>query len=154
MKDIRTYVGINGRIGAGAAVVGEVRELTAANQPEVILDSALARSGVGTKPGVVSVRAARDTLDVSVGRVSVILGIRSGGVDLCLSGRRATDVGSPLVLDVENGEVTGELDHSNVLGGGVEVLGGAISIDVGEKVRWFDVVVSITGFGEIVNSGD
>ena len=119
MKDIHTDVGELGRVGAGAAVVGEGREFTAANQPEVILDSGLARSDVGTKPGVVSVRAARDTLDVSVGRISVVLGIRSGGVDLCLSGRRATDVGSPLVLDVENGEVTGELDHSNVLDDGV-----------------------------------
>jgi len=134
LRDIRTDIGINGRFGACAAVVDEVRESTAANQPEVTLDNTLARSGVGTKPGVVSVRAARDALDVSVARASVALGIRSGGVDLRLSGRRATDVGGPLVLDVGNGEVTGELDHNNVLDGGVEVLEGAISLDVGEKV--------------------
>ena len=134
MKDIHTDVGKLDRVGAGAAVVGEARELTAANQPEVILDGILARSGVGTKPGGVSGCAMRDTLDVSVGRVSVVLSISGGGVDQRLSWQRAIDVGSPLVLDVENGEVAGELDHSNVLGGGVEVLGVAISIDVGEKV--------------------
>jgi len=74
-----------------------------ANQPEVLLDSALARSGVGTEPGGVSGRPTRDTLKIRVSIVGIRLGARNGGVELQLSGRRATDEGSPLVVDAGDG---------------------------------------------------
>ena len=58
LEDIRTYVTVAASISAGAAVVGEARELAAADQLEVALDGALSSSGVGTEPGSVSGRAA------------------------------------------------------------------------------------------------
>ena len=51
-------------------------------------------------------------------------------------------------------EVTGELDLCNILNSGVEVLGGATGVDVGEEVRWLDGVVSSTRPGEVVRGGD
>ena len=153
LKGIRTDVGVGIRRGAGA-VIGEARELTAVDQPEVILDDGLASSGVGTKPGPVSGRAARDTLKVSIGPPGVGLSVGSGGVELCSSGGRAADEDGPLVVYVGDGEVTGELDLSDILNGGVEALGGAVSIDVGEQVRWLDGVVSSPGLSEVVCSGD
>ena len=126
------------------------------DQLEVALDDALPSSSVGTKPGIVSGRAARVAAKVIVGRDGIGLGASSGGVELRLSECRATDEGSPLGMDVGvgNGEVTGELDLGDVLNSGVEILGTAISVDVGEKVRCLDGVVSGPGFGEVVNSGD
>ena len=123
------------------------------DQAEVALDGALASSGVGAEPGLVSVRAARDTSKVRVGLAGVCLSTRGGGADLRLSGRRAADE-SPLVADAGDGEVTRELDLNDVLNSGVEVLGGTVSIDVGELVRWFDGVVSRSGLGEVVSGGD
>jgi len=52
-----------------------------------------------------------------------------------------------------DGEVTRELDLSNILNSCVEVLGGATSIDVGEEVRRLDGVVSSTRPGEVVWGG-
>jgi len=124
------------------------------DQAEVALDGALASSGVGAEPGLVSVRAARNTSKIRVGPAGVGLGARGGGADLRLSGRRAADETSPLVVDAGDGEVTRELDLNDVLNSGVEVLGGAVSIDVGELVRWFDGVVSRSGLGEVVSGGD
>ena len=86
MKVILTDVGIGASISAGA-VVGEARELTAADQLEVALDSALARRGVGTEPGGVSGCAAGDTSKVGVGIGGVGLGASSGGIELRLPGR-------------------------------------------------------------------
>ena len=124
------------------------------DQPVVVLDSALASSGVGTKPGPVPGRAARDTQKVSEGINGVGLGARSSSFDLRLSGCRATDEASPLVVGAGGSEVTRELDLSDVPNSGVEVLGGTISINVGEEVRWFNRVVSRPGLGEVVRGGD
>jgi len=54
---MRTDVGVSAGASAGT-IVFEARELVAVDQPEVVLDGALARSGVGTEPGLVSGRAA------------------------------------------------------------------------------------------------
>ena len=53
-----------------------------------------------------------------------------------------------------DGEFTGELDLSNVLDGGVEVLGGTVGIDVSEEVGRLDGVVPRTGLSEIVSGGN
>ena len=53
-----------------------------------------------------------------------------------------------------DGEGTGELDLDNILNGGVEVLGGAVTIHVGEQVRWLDGIISRSGFGEVVSGRD
>ena len=60
MREIRADVGVDAGASAGAVVL-EAREATAVDQPEVVLGGAFARSGVGTEPGLVSVRAARGT---------------------------------------------------------------------------------------------
>ena len=77
---IRTDVGVRPSIGA-AAVIGECSEIPAVDQAEVVLDDVLARVGVFTKPGGVSVRGARDTRDVSVRPGGVALGVVSGYLD-------------------------------------------------------------------------
>ena len=86
LKGMRTDVGVNIRRGAGA-VVGEAREFMAVDQLEVVLDGVLARSGVGPEPGLVSVCAARNTLEVRMGPAGVGLGAGGGGVELRLSDR-------------------------------------------------------------------
>ena len=48
-------------------------------------------------------------------------------------------------MDTGDGEVTSELDLGNVPNSGVEVLGGAIVVDVGEEVRWLDGVLPGAG---------
>ena len=57
-------------------------------------------------------------------------------------------------MDAGDSEVTKELDLSNILNSGIEVLGGATSIDVGEEVRWLDGIVSSARSGEVVRGGD
>jgi len=57
-------------------------------------------------------------------------------------------------VDAGDIEVTREFDLNNVLNSGIEVLGGATSIDVGEEIRWLDGVVSSTRPGEVVRGGD
>ena len=131
LKHIRTDVGVGARSGTGA-VVGEARECMAVDQPVVVLDSALTSGGVGTEPGLVSVRAARDTHKIRVGPTGVGLGAGSGGDELGLSDGRAADVRGPLVVVAGDGEFTGELDLGDILNGGVKILGGTVSIDVGE----------------------
>ena len=49
--------------------------------------------------------------------------------------------------------VTGGLNLGSPVNGAVQVLEGAISIDVGEEVRWFDRV-SRAGLSEAVRGGD
>ena len=129
---MRTDVSPTTRSGAGT-VVGEAREVAAADQPEVGLHGALAGIGVGTEPGFVSVRVARDTKKVRVGLVGGVLGITSGGFYEDLLGIRAARVRFPLVVGAGDSKVTRELNPSNFLNSGVEVLGGAIRIDVGEQ---------------------
>ena len=53
-----------------------------------------------------------------------------------------------------DGEVSGESDLSNILNGGVEVLGGTISINVGEEIRWFDRIVSSARASEVICRGN
>jgi len=57
-------------------------------------------------------------------------------------------------VDPRDGEVTRELDFNDILNTGVEVLEGAVSIDVGENVRRFDGIISGTRCGKIVCGGD
>jgi len=51
-------------------------------------------------------------------------------------------------------EVTRELDLSGTLDSGVEVLGDAVSTDVGEEVRRFDGIFPGTRLSEVVCSKD
>ena len=129
-KGIRTDVSVDARSVAGAVVV-EIRELTAADQLEVVLDGVLASCNVGTEPGVVSRGAAIDSLNVSVGVVGIGLGVRGGGVEHHLLVRRATEE-NPLVVDARDGKSTREVNLSSILNGGMEMLEGAVGIDVGE----------------------
>ena len=126
----------------------------AVDQPEVLLDGTLARSSVGTEPGLVSVRAARDTLEVRVGPTGVGLGARGSGVELRLSGCRTADEGRPFVVGAGDGKVTRKLDLNDSLNSGEEVIEGAVNIDVGEQVRRLDGVPSRSGLGEVISSGD
>lgn len=132
VENIRTNVGVCAGISTGA-VVGEGRILATADQLVVALYGALARRGVGTKPGNESGCAARNTRNVGVGVDGIGLGPGGGGVKSRLLVSRAAVETGPLVVGAGDGEVTGELDLS-ILNGGVEVLGGAISTDVGEEV--------------------
>jgi len=59
----------------------------------------------------------------------------------------------PPIEDTGDNKVTREPNLSNILNGGVEVFGGAIDIDIGEKVRWLDGVVSGTRYSEVVCGG-
>jgi len=74
-------VGEDARIVAGA-VVGEARELAAADQLEVALDGPLARSGVVAEPGSISNRATRDRHKVRVGVHGIDLSAGGGSVEL------------------------------------------------------------------------
>ena len=78
---MRTDVGERSRVSA-STIIGEARVFAAADQFEVVLDSALARSGVSTEPSAVSRRAARDTRNVRVGVGSVGLRARGRGIEL------------------------------------------------------------------------
>jgi len=143
--DPSEYVGIDASIDtrrSAAAVVGEVREIAAADQPEVLPDDIPARSKEGTEPGGVSRPAGRDTRKVRVGVSGNTLGVRRGSSDQRLPGRRAIDEANPLVVETGDGKATREVNLSSVLNGGIDVLDGAIDIDVGEQVRWLDGVLS------------
>ena len=150
---IRTDVGVGARSGTGA-VVGEARELMAADQPEVVLDDVLTSGGIGPEPGLVSVRPTRDTKKVRVSTAGVGLSVTGSGVELRLPDRRAADEAGALFVGARDGEGTGEFEFSHILDGSVEVLGSPIAINVGEQVRWLDGVVSRSGFGEVVSGRD
>ena len=139
-------------ISTAVTAVGEARETMTADQLEVVLDGALARSGVGTEPGLVSGCAARDTRNVRVGIIGVYLGAINGVLEEDTVNPRAALEGGPFVVDAGNGEVTGELNLGNILNCGVEVLGGAIRIDVDEQVRRLDGVGSSAGPSKVVCS--
>ena len=143
LKNIRTNVGENGNVRAGAGV-SEARELVVPDLPEVVLNDVLAVRGVGTEPRGVSGGAARDTLNVTEGVDGGCLGVSSGGVELRLAGRRAADERSPFVVDVGDIKITRELDRSNILNCGIKVLGGTVNIEVGEQIRWLNGIVSST----------
>ena len=151
-KDIRTDESKDIRPGT-SAVVGETRELVTTDQLEVALDGALTGRAVGTEPGSVSKRAARDAIEVRVGVGGIGLGGASGGVDLGLPGRRAPIEGSPLAVDASDSKVARQPNASRILDFGEEVLGGAIGIDIGEEVRWFDGVIPGTSSSKVVRSG-
>ena len=153
VENVRTHVGEGIRLGAGA-IVGEAREPLAVDQPEVVLDDLPARLGEGTEPGLVSVRAGPESLNVRVGLSGVILGVLSGGFDDLLLGPRAGRVADPLVVGPGDGEVAGEPDLGNILNSGANILGGAISVDVGEQVRRLDGVVSSARSSKVVRSRD
>ena len=151
--DVRT--GVSEGIGSSAgAVVGEAREVAAVDQPELLLDGALARVSVGTEPGVVSDRVPPNALNVIVRLAGVFLGVTTRGHAEYLLDIRATRVGFPLTVDARDGEVARELNSSNILNSGAEVLGGTVGIDVGEQVRWLDGVGSSARSSKVVRSRD
>ena len=117
-------------------------------------DGALARTGVYTKPRSVSGPAARDIQKVREGITGICLSMSSGGPDLHLHLRRTADGNEPPVVGTGDSEVARELDLGDILNCGVEVVGGAISIDVGEEVGWLDEVVSSAGLSEVVRGRD
>lgn len=118
------------------------------------LDSVLPGRVVFTKPGGVSGRAALQTRNVTVCIESIHLCPIGRVGELRLLGRRAAVEVSPLVVAAGNGEVTGELNLSNTLNSGVEVLGGAVGVDIGKESRWSDGVVSSPRSSEVVRSGN
>ena len=68
---------------------------------------------------------------------------------------RRTPLKESFVVGIPGGsERTGELDLGNPLSGGVQVLGGVFSINVGEEVWRFDRVVSSAGLNGAVYSED
>ena len=73
---------------------------------------------------------------------------------MSLLGRRAAHVGDPFIVDAGYGEVTRELDLGEILNSGIQVLGGAIGVYVGEQVRRLDGVVSSARLSEVVGSRD
>ena len=105
-----------------------------ADRFEVVPDGILPANVEGAEPGLVSRRGARDTINVSVGLTGVSLGAINGILEEDLFDPRAAREGSPLVVGAGDCEIARELNLSNILNCGVEVLGGAIRIDVDEQV--------------------
>ena len=56
-------------------------------------------------------------------------------------------------MDTGDGEISRELDLSNIPNSRVEVLERTASIDVGEQIRRLDEVTSSTGSSEVVRGG-
>jgi len=132
LEYIRTDVGVGISLSAGA-VVGEGRVLTAAHQLVVVLNSAHASRVVGTEPASVPGRTARDARNVREGARGITLGTRSRGVELRLLGGRAAVEAGPLVEGTGNSEGAGEVHRNNIPNSGVEVLDGAVGVDVGKE---------------------
>jgi len=153
LEYIRTDVGVGISLSAGA-IVGEARVLTAIHQLVMSLDSVLLSIAVGTEPASVSGRGALHARNITVGVEGIHLSPSGCVVELRLLGRRAAVEAGPLVEAAGNGEGARELNLSNTLNSGVEVLGGAISVDIGEKGRWPDGIVSSSRSSEVVRSGD
>ena len=126
----------------------------AADQPEVALDKAVTSGGIGPEPGLVSAGAARNTLHGVVGLAGVCLGAGGGLFDERLLGRRAAHVANPLVMGAGDSEVSRKLNLGKILNGGIQVLEGAVSVDVGEHVRWLDGVVSSARLSKVVRGRD
>lgn len=53
-----------------------------------------------------------------------------------------------------DGEITGELDAGDILNICIEVLGDAISVDMGEEIWWLDRGTSSAKLGGVVRGGD
>jgi len=123
--------------GVGA-VVGEARESAVLDQQEVVLGDVLVFDVGCTEPSNVSGRVSRETLEVRVGFNGILIGAGGDGADLQLPGKRAADELGPFFVDAGDSEVTGEFECGNSLNSGIEVLGGLISIDVGEEARRLD----------------
>ena len=117
-------------------------------------DGALARASIYTKPRSVSGPAARDIQKVREGIAGICLSMSSGDPDLHLHLRRTADGDKPPIVGTGDSKVAREVHLSNILNCGVEVVGGAISIDVGEEVGWLDEVVSSAGLSEVVRGRD
>ena len=144
LKATRTDIGVNAGLVARTGVA-EARKIAAIDQPEVGLDCVRV-IGIGyTEPGGISERARRsctETHNVIIRLAGITLGVGSGLVDLRLLDERAATVGSPLIVDAGDGECTRQVDINNIFNSGVEIIGSAISVDVGEEVRRLDGVVS------------
>lgn len=82
-KDILTDVSVEVSIGAGA-VIGEAREVIAADQPKVVLDGVFVIVAVGAEPRSESGGAARDTRSVRIGVGGEALGNGGGIIELRL----------------------------------------------------------------------
>jgi hypothetical protein len=98
----------------------------------MIHDSALAMTNGYTKPRSVSGTAVRGIHKVREGFTGICLSTSSGSPELELHLRRAADGGEPPVVGTGDSEVARKVHLSNVLNCGVEVVGGAIGVDVGE----------------------
>lgn len=154
---MRTGVGYyTGLVVLAAAVVGEVQKGKLI--PDFLEETQNDRLAGGiewAEPGLESVRAFRESLDVIVGRIDDILGCISGSKNIIPLARIAECECSPLVMDMPgDGELTKELDLSDTVDSGIQVLEGAISIDVSEEIRRCDGVVSGAGLSEVVCDGD
>lgn len=68
LEGVRTNIGVDVGLSAGA-VIGEAREVTAADQLEVVLDGAPAVIIVATEPPSISGGAARNIHNIGVGFV-------------------------------------------------------------------------------------
>ena len=117
-------------------------------------DSALPMTDGYTKPRSVSGTALRGIHKVGEGFTGICLSTSSGNPELELHLRRAADGGEPPFVGTGDSKVAREVHLSNILNCGVEVVGGAISIDVGEEVGWLDEVVSSAGLSEVVRGRD
>lgn len=56
-------------------------------------------------------------------------------------------------MNTGNGEVSREVNIGGILDGGEEVLGSAVSIDIGKEVRWLDRVIASASSSEVVGGG-
>ena len=116
----------------------------------MVLDGALAIVNVGAEPGSEPGRVAGNTRNVRVSVGSIALGNGGGVVDFGMLLVRATVKISPLVVDTGDGQFTREIDLCNIPNSGIDVLGGTVSIDVGEEVQWLNGVVSSARSSEVV----
>ena len=121
----------------------------------MIHEELLANKTEPAEPGAISGRPSPEKLEVIVGVDSIDLGTEGGhSENLCLVRRAAYERGHiPPVVDLPgDGEVARELNLSDIINGRVEVLEGAISIDVREKIRRLDGVASSARSSETVRS--
>ena len=112
---------------------------------------------IEAEPFFVPLRLKRNMAHVSVSIGNHRLGACTGHNKLLLFYGRAVDVVvAPLVVDAPGaGEIARELDLCDTLNGGIQVLGSAVSVDVGKLVRRFDgVVVPGAGSSRVVYGRD
>ena len=115
----------------------------------------VAFSAPATEPIHVSLCAPWGALNVIVGLGDNTLGFQSGLLkDFPLAGPAMNVGGSLFGGGTGDREITREPDICDTLNSGVEVLGGAISINVGEETRWLDGVVPWTRLGKVIRCRD